>query len=179
MNNEKMVEEIYNKTINDVLNGIDYKYSDELCLAYKGYLKNNYLNFDLSIGGKKPEELAILFADLEKSKWHDLDSDAKLSELLSDPAFDNIKYISNTGFKYAESMLSKKFETGAEIIVQPVIEKEKALESIEMLNRCYEQVRDFNKDIANYYVSEGIIDFQYASGITENMSLRIGGLSRY
>ena len=119
-----------------------------------------------------------MFADLEKSKWHDVDSDAKLSELLSDPAFDNIKYISNTGFKYAESMLSKKFETGAEIIVQPVIEKEKALESIEMLNNNYEQVREFNKMMANYFISEGSLDFQYASGITEHMSLRIGDLVR-
>ena len=47
-----------------------------------------------------------------------------------------------------------------------------------MLNTYYEQVREFNKQIANYYVSEGSIDFQYASGITENMSLRIGRMKR-
>ena len=178
MNNEKLILEIYNKTINNILIGIDVKYKDELCLAYMEYLKKNYLNFDLDLGNKKPEELVSLFVDLEKSKWQDTNTDAKLSELLSDPAFENIKYISNTGYKYAKSMLDKKFETSVEILLQPVIEEEKAQESIEMLNTYYEQVRDFNKRMATYYVSEGSIDFQYASGITENMSLRIGRIKR-
>lgn len=178
MNNEKLILEIYNKTVNDILIGIDEKYKKELCLAYVEYLKKKYLNFDLNLGNKKPEELVNLFVDLEKSKWQETNVDAKLSELLSDPAFENIKYISNTGYKYAKSMIDKKFESDTEILLQPVIEKEKAQESIELLNTYYAQVRDFNKQIAIYYVSEGSIDFQYASGITENMSLRIGRIKR-
>ena len=178
MNNKKLILEIYNKTINDILIGIDGKYKEELCLAYIEYLKKKYLNFDLDLGNKKPEELISLFVDLEKSKWKDTNVDAKLSELLSDSAFENIKHISNTGYKYAKSMLDKKFESGVEMLLQPVITEEKAQQSIEMLNTYYEQVRDFNKKIATYYVSEGSIDFQYASGITENMSLRIGRIKR-
>lgn len=178
MNNETLILEIYNKTINDILLGIEEKYKDEVCQAYLEYLKKNYLNFDLELGNKKPEELIILFVDLEKSKWQDTNVDAKLSELLSDPALENIKYISNTGYKYAKTMLDKKFEMGVEMLLQPVIEEEKAQKSIEMLNTYYDQVRDFNKTIATYYVSEGTIDFQYACGITENMSLRIGRIKR-
>lgn len=178
MNNEKLILEIYNKTINDILIGIEEIYKEELCLAYIDYLKKNYLNFDLNLDNKKPEELVKLFIDLEKSKWQDMNREAKLSELLKDPAFENIKYISNTGYKYAKSMLDKKFETGVDVVLQPVIDEQRAQESIDMLNRYFEQVRDFNKNIANYYISEGSIDFQYASGITENMSLRIGRIKR-
>ena len=176
MNNEKMISEIYNKTINDILIGIDDKYKEELSLAYMEYLKKNYLNFDMSLGNKKPEDLVRIFSNLESSKWGDTHGDAKLSEMLSDPAFENIKYISNTGYKYAESRINKKFGNSTDI--PPVIDVEKAQESIEMLNKYYEQVRDFNKTIATYYVSEGSIDFQFASGMTENMSMRIGRLSR-
>lgn len=178
MNNEKLILEIYNQTINSILIGVDAKYKDELCLAYIEYLKKIYLNFDLKLGNKKTEELVSIFVDLEKSKWQDTNADAKLSELLNDPAFENIKYISNTGYKYAKSMINKKFGAGVETLLQPVIEESKAKESIEMLNTYCEQVRDFNKTIATYYVSEGIIDFLYASGITENTSLRIGRIKR-
>jgi len=178
MNNDKLILEIYNNTINDILVGIEEKYKEELCLAYLEYLKKNYLNFDLDLSNNKPEEIVSLFVELEKSKWQDINTDAKLSELLTDPAFENIKYISNTGYKYAKLMLDKKFEARSEVALHSVIDEEKAKESIDMLNTYYEQVREFNKQIANYYVSEGSIDFQYASGITENMSLRIGRMKR-
>ena len=47
MNNEKLVLEIYNKTINEVLKGIDEKYYEELRSAYMEYLKRNYLSFEI------------------------------------------------------------------------------------------------------------------------------------
>lgn len=171
MNNEKLISEIYNQTINDILNGIDEKYKSELCMAYINYLKRIYLNFDLELGNKKIDELVSVFVNLEKSKWKDANKDSKLSELLHDQAFENIKNISNTGYKYAEEMLSKKIFNDA---IEPVIEKEKAKENIDKLNKYCDQVRNFNKQLATYYVSEGSMDFMYASGITENMSLRIG-----
>lgn len=177
MNNEKLVLEIYNKTINEVLKGIDEKYYEELRSAYMEYLKRNYLSFDLNKNNKKPEEIAVLFTQLENSKWINSKPGLKLSELLRDPAFENIKYISNMGYKYAREMLDMKFKAG-NAPLQPVIDEEKAKESIEMLNNNYEQVREFNKMMANYFISEGSLDFQYASGITEHMSLRIGDLVR-
>jgi len=178
MDKEKLILEIYNRTINDILIGIAEKYKEELCLSYIEYLKKNYLNFDFDLDNNHPDELVSLFVELEKSKWQDITVEEKLSELLSDPAFDNIKYISNTGYKYAKSLLDKKFEASSVEFLQPEIDQEKAQESIEMLNKYYEHVREFNRQIANYYVSEGSIDFQYASGITENMSMRIGRIKR-
>lgn len=178
MNNEKLILEVYNKTINNILNSVSEKYKNELSLAYMDYLKRIYLSFDFELENNQSEELIKTLVNFEISKWKDVSESSILSELLNDQAFENIKYISNTGYKYAMLMLDKKSFNNDNTLLQPVIEKEKALESIELLNSYYEQVRDFNKTIANYYVSEGSIDFQYASGITENMSLRIGRLKK-
>ena len=98
----------------------------------------------------------------------------RLSEILSDKSLENIKYISNTGYKYAKLMIDKNFRKNENEDLQPVIDVKKAQESIEMLNSYYSQVREFNKNIAAYYVSEGSLDFQFAGGITKNMSLRVG-----
>ena len=40
------------------------------------------------------------------------------------------------------------------------------------MEQLVKQVRDFNMNIANKLLSESIVDFEYASGISDNMSLR-------
>ena len=174
MNDEKLILEIYNKIIANILMGIDEKYKEELKISYLEYLKRLYLNINVDLKNKNINQLISLFTDLEISKWKDTLPEMRLSELLSDKALENIKYISNTGYKYAKLMIDKNFRKNENEDLQPVIDVKKAQESIEMLNSYYSQVREFNKNIAAYYVSEGSLDFQFAGGITKNMSLRVG-----
>ena len=42
------------------------------------------------------------------------------------------------------------------------------------MEQYYENVKPFNKIIAQTYLSEGSVDYIYAAGLTDNKSLRVG-----
>lgn len=174
MNNEKLIIVVYNNTINSVLYKIDEKYKSEVKLAYMNYLMKLYSNFNFDLYRRSLEEKISIISNLQKFKWQYLNTDIKLSILLDDSAFENLKRISNKGFELAKLMLAKNLSLDDKTLLQPVISEKEAQENIEKLNIYYNQVRVFNKNLSSQYVSEGSLDLQYASGITENMSLRIG-----
>ena len=45
---------------------------------------------------------------------------------------------------------------------------------IEEMQNLFEHVEPFNINIARNYLSEGILDFQFAMNLSEDMSLRTG-----
>ena len=91
---------------------------------------------------------------------------------LSDEVLDDIKFISSLAFKLAEQKVNSRDVNGENM--QNTLDEGTANKYIEALNTYLSQVQDFNKQVAEYFVSEGIVDLQFASGITSNMSLRIG-----
>ena len=160
---EEIIKKIYKNTISTVLENIDSEVVNDLCAAYYEYLLRNYSNFDTK--GKNEEEVITIFSQLEKSKWSNMNSGMKKSELLKDEAFEHIKYISGMGLKYAQERVVKN---------SVVLDAETADKYIDLLNEYLPKVQKFNVFIAQNYVSEGIMDLQFASGKTNDMSLRIG-----
>ena len=55
-----------------------------------------------------------------------------------------------------------------------MLDKQTANEKIKLMDELLNKVLKFNKKIATYYYSEGTLDFSYAAGLTDLMSLRVG-----
>ena len=134
----------------------------------KGYL--NYLNdkykdeFYSSISTEK-------IIDLEMSLWKDKNSDYRLSYLIKDEFFTKLSYLSQVGLKYAMKRLSAE---KLNALYEPEITEEYAQNNIHLMEQYYENVKPFNKIIAQTYLSEGSVDYIYAAGLTDNKSLRVG-----
>lgn len=172
MINELAINEIYNEVINVILNGVNKKYNEEISVAYKNYLLKTYLNFEMM--GKAKDDLLPIFINLEISKWKKATQNVKLSEFLIDEVLNNIRNISNNGYKYALSQLNQRSFGQKQINLLPVLDEDTAEKNILTLQNLLPKVREFNQDLASNLVSEGIVDFMYASGKTDNMSLRVG-----
>ncbi len=168
--NEEVIKKIYDKTKDVVINFVDEELQFLLENAYYEYLVENYGNFDLQ--EKNIDDVVKIFADLEISKWSNMSIDNRKSELLKDEAFENLRYISNVALKYAEQKVNSRDINGENM--QNTLDEETANKYIEALNTYLPQVQDFNKQIADYFVSEGIMDLEFACGRTNYMSLRIG-----
>lgn len=172
MEQNELINLIYNRTINIILNGIEEQYKDEIKIAYKDYVDKKYSSYNLE--GVKKEDVYKFFVDLEVSKWEDISIGNKLSELLKDEALENIRYISNIGFEYAEARINQRKPGDNNSYLPATLDETISAQNIDILNNLLSKVRSFNQNLANSFVSEGIIDFKYASGKTENTSLRIG-----
>lgn len=167
---EEMIKEIYVKTIDIVLNNTDGQYKDELIKSYQNYLERGYLNLDTL--EQSYEEILPIFLDYEISYWQSMSPEAKLSRLLSDIAYEKILEISNLGYDCA---MRKINHNNIENFFP--IDRETANKSIEFLTSLITQVKEFNKVPAEDSVSEGILDFQFAAGLSKVKSLRIGRIS--
>ncbi len=175
MKREELINKIFNNTISNVLLNIDEKYIEEITIAYKDYLNRLYSNFDDK--GLTDDKLEEVFTKLENSAWTISNQGTKLSILLKDEAFNSIKSISNAGYKYALQMLENKSNSNNKEVL-PVISKEISDKNINMMTELLSNVREFNVELANNIVSEGIVDYKFASGQTKYMSLRIGRISK-
>lgn len=169
MVNTELINKIFNNTISSVIKDIDEKYIQEITIGYKDYLNRLYSNFDRK--GLTEEKLEEVFTKLEKTAWESSNSKIKLSRLLKDEAFSKIKFISNTGYEYAMHMLENKNKSNDAL---PVITEEVCNKSISMMSELLPNVREFNVESAKMYVSEGTLDYIYASENTEFYSFRIG-----
>ncbi len=167
---DESIKKMYANTINVVLDGIDEESINLIKNAYYTYLYDNYRNFD--IGNRNIENVIKIFSDLEITKWKDMSIIDRKTVLLSDEVLDDIKFISSLAFKLAEQKVNSRDVNGENM--QNTLDEGTANKYIEALNTYLSQVQDFNKQVAEYFVSEGIVDLQFASGITSNMSLRIG-----
>ncbi len=169
MENSELINKIFDNTISSVMKDIDEKYREEVIIEYKDYLNGLYSNFDRK--GLTQEKLEEVFTKLEKSVWESSNVKTKLSRLLKDDVFSRIRSISNTGYEYAMHMLENKNKSNDAL---PVITEEVCNKSISMMSELLPKVREFNVESAKMYVSEGTLDYIYASENTEFYSFRIG-----
>lgn len=170
--NEKLINDIYDNVKNILLNGIPLEYQNDVLLGYKKNLLEVYSKIDVNSNYELAKEALI---EIEVSKWKDTTAAIRLSEFVMDKAMDDIRYISNNGFKYAQARINQSENDN---VLPATIEINKCEEAKLMLEKLLTQVKGFNEELARYYVSEGILDFEFASGMTNDMSLRIGRIFR-
>lgn len=165
-----LITSIYNNTINVLLEGISDENKKELIYGYKEYLVRVYRNY---YNSKYPvTELIKLFSNLEISKWKNATPDERMIYFLKDQALDEVRRISYDGYKYALKRISTVHPGGNQTESPITLDVMTANKSIEMLKEYLPKIRSFNKNIAIQYVSEGSIDFLYASGQTDCLSFR-------
>ena len=172
MNIDCLVNEIYNRTIDIVLNNTQDSNKQILQEGYKQYLINNYgdIKLDEEPYNNKPiNELIDKYVELETMDWEDELEDNKLSTFIIDDAYEQICKISNIAYDYAKLRL---FEQDSNY--KSIISVEEATKTIENLYYLQSQLKSYNNERAEMIISESIMDLLYASGQTDNMSLRIG-----
>ena len=167
--NERLINGIYNNSINSVLKDIEETEKEILMASYKRYLVDSYadtLDEDDNI-----EQVIALYSVMEIKKWNKKSPDEKKSLLIQDENYKKLYELSNIGYKHANRKILL-LQTHQEYI--PSINEEQARKYIQEMEELYEGVKDYNKKMAGIYLSEGTMDFLYATQLTDNMSLRIG-----
>lgn len=162
----EIINLIYDNLLEIVLQDFSYEERDIIAKAYKAYLIDSYSNL-IRNNSDDDGKVTQVILNMERIKWLNQTQDIKKSNLLKDEMLDKLGYLSNLALKYAMAKLQGKLD-------EINITEEQASSYIEMMREYAKNVLPFNKSIADTYLSEGILDFQYAVGLSSNMSLRLG-----
>lgn len=157
-----VIQKLYYNLINMISNNFEESDKREIQVEYMKILNNRYS--ELAINTTEYEKLYEKLFKLEYNEWSNLSLDMKKHVLLKDSALDEIINIASAAFNFAKERLNKNILISTEIAEQ----------YISRLSELYDSVKDYNKQLANWHISEGTLDLKYSSGQTENMSMRIG-----
>lgn len=158
MNNKEYIDKIYQNTIDKFLENIPAEKKEELKKLYYNYLIRAYSNKELN------DNMAEYYQDIEVLGWENFSLEGKLSVVLEDKNLEELKKLSLEGMRYATSYV----KDGTKIDVALANEKTKLMEEL------FNKVLDVNKVLAQNYYSEGVLDFEFATGTTNISSLRTG-----
>lgn len=160
-NKDNFISNIYNEMINTILKEIEEVYIIATKEGYRKLLLNRYSTID--INETNYDKLYQTFINLEHKEWDNLSAELKLNILVDDEHLNQMIEISGKAYQCAKTRLNN----------MGVISEKTANYYIEKMKNISEQVSDYNKELAKNYLSETILDLLYATGKTENSSLRI------
>ncbi len=157
-----LIEIIYNKTIKTFMYGLPD--DDNIKNYYMDYIKKSYEEFDK--GQIVDKNKINILVELENNKWSNESPEYKKSFIIPDENLKKLSEISEFAYDIAKNRLKND-------IINSNINLSEYLLKIEKLNK---KVYDFNIFLASELVSETILDLQYATGKSEDTSIRIGRL---
>ena len=164
---EKVVERILGETKETFLEGVDSSIHEKILLAYKNYLMETYAN--ILREDDNLEQVIRIWSHMEKRKWVGKNTSYKLSMIIKDDNLDKLREISGIGYKLAQKKMGFVL---SDTQYTPELSKEQMNAYIEEMQNLFEHVEPFNINIARNYLSEGILDFQFAMNLSEDKSLR-------
>lgn len=165
MNNiSTIITEIYNNMIKIILSDIEANYHKVVCQKYMEILVNRYSN--IVFDETSTEKVYNCLYKIEYDEWSLMTSAMKKHIFISDDSLKKIIDLASVAFKCAKDKLDNSV----------IISKEFADKNIEELNELYNNVEEFNKNLAMWYISKATVDFDYASNQTEAMSSEISHL---
>ena len=156
------VEKIYDKT-KSIIERKFYSYErDEILKAYKDYLYSRYGKFNnIDNGLDKLCQIEIKF-------FENKDKDYIKSLLIKDYNYEALYNLSKQAEMYALYRLREN----------SLIDADTYNGIIKSMNEVFDKVKPYNKTAAKMIYSEAIVDLEFAAGLTENTSLRVGRMSR-
>lgn len=160
---DKFINTIYEKTKDIVLKDIKDEDKNEIANGYLNYLYELYSK--KTIAYEKYDRFLNIVLDTEIRKWQGISSERKMQYLMHDNSLDVIYSISGKAYELAKEKYEKSLEY--------TVNKEEIEKDINTLINELKNVREFNKDIAKKFVSESIVDFEYASGNNKIISFRL------
>ena len=157
-------EYIYEKSKKEFIKGFNnQKEIEEILYYYKMYLEKRYNN--LFKTKEEIEEKKDIILEREIKMWSHATNESKQNMLVKDEYMDKIGYLSNIAYNFAQQKAHKQ---------EIELTEKQAKKYIDEMKSCLEKVRKFNLQLARNYLSESILDFEYACGKTECTSLRTG-----
>lgn len=158
MENNKNIMKIYENTVDMFLKGFSNTELEAIRKMYISYLLRTYSRLELD------DRTVRYYSNLEIIKWKDFNIEGKMSIISEDKNLDELVKLSMEGLHFADQFRRNGV----------LLDKKIANEKIELMDELLNKVLDFNKTLAAYYYSEGTLDFFYAAGLTDFMSLRTG-----
>lgn len=166
---DRIINTAYKNLIIGILNGVPDADKEEVSNNYLNYLFSRYSDLEVTEENAK-RCLASIFKK-ENRMWGDQDLNYRLQKLKTDKSFDIISKISEQGF----SLAKQKLENGSN-----AISKEDAEKNIDILISELSKVMDYNAEEARELVSEGILDYDFASGSADEIiSLRLNDEEKF
>lgn len=150
---DKAIDEIYSNVINTVLNGINNSDKEIVAQGYLQYLYSLYSDKDFN--EQNYTKMISVITEIEDKKWNSRDVNSKLYYFKTDNSFDIIDSLSKKAYSYALVRYQENKDT---------LSKEEADKSINTLIKELDNVDDYNRAEAERLVSEGILDYNYACG---------------
>ena len=167
----EIINVLYKNNIELILKDFDENDQSEIKKEYLDYLTLHYSR--LVNEEYNSSDIIDVIDNMEKDLWLKKKKIEKQRILLKDEKLDKMGEISNIGYENA----LKKLEC-----LKNNIEYKNNLNKVEVelyidnLTKLSNEVRDFNKEIADRYLSEGILDLLFAANMSENTSFRIGNI---
>jgi len=163
MNNNVNVKKIYDKTFPVFIEGFSEEEIEKMKQEYFAYLSRSYSkNLDT-------DDMCDYYVSLELVKLKKRSKEDKIRLVTYDECLEKIKSISLEAQRAATSFVKDS---------NIVFDVQVANKKIEELKSLLDGVKPFNRFLAENYVSEGILDFEYASKQNTLMSLRTGRFVR-
>ncbi len=158
----ELSNKIYNDTYSNLINGVDEKYIKEISNGYHEYLDIRFKDYSV--------DDADVFIELMNKKLLRNDPNIRLSMFVKDSEYEKIACISQEGLNkaclYAENLLSRNDSN-------PLINKDELVKVNTSLRSSLSKVKEFNKEAAKQLISEGVLDYEFASGNIDFMSFRL------
>ncbi len=166
-NVKEMADRFLSELKNELLINTEEKYHDDLINGYYNDLSNWISNSKLFY--ERPDDFFELNFERKKNslRYATTVPTLKLNLYILDESYNELVNISGIGFKAATDRINKS--------EHPIISKDFADGQIDKMTNLHKNVREFNVERANQSVSEGILDYKYASGESEFTSIRVGG----
>ena len=154
-----MIDKIYDNVIDYVIENVPEEYVEEVKKAYHEHLVKIYSSFVT----EDNEKLTNHYISLEKAKYGNVND--VLMRFVNDEHLNTITKIANTVRNDAIGRVN-----GKEIDIDYI---KKSSEYIESLNDNLPLVKEFNKKYAEQLISDAMLDINYASGISDDVSLPV------
>ena len=158
-----LIEFLYENAKKEILKGfinpIEIK---EILYFYRKYLEERYLEITEK---QEFEEKKEKILKREIRNWNDVSKKDKQRFLVYDENLAKLGYFSNLAYEAAMSKIK-----GENVDIN-----EQTAQNYKKLMKEYaSKVRNFNKETAKEYLSNGIVDIDFATGKTECTSFRVG-----
>jgi len=163
----KFAREIYNETIDSVLEGIEPEEQEKVSQLYYQYLLKRYST--MKFGEYEYEEKLDRYLPSEKRAWEKRDPQDKKQILLENVIEDKaLKEIYKLQFEAVKAVANKDRR-------HRDLSVEEADECIKRITELLKEVKDFNMEEATKVVEEIKSDFLYASNRFDFPSFKIRG----
>ena len=156
------VEKIYDNTKSIIEKKFFAYERDEILKSYKDYLYSRYGKFNnIEKGLDKLCQLEIKF-------FENKDKNYIKSLIIKDYNYEELCNLSKQAKMYALSRINDNL----------LIDANSYNDIIKSMNKIFDKIKPYNKNAAKMVYSEAIVDLEFAAGLTDNTSLRVGRMNR-